>query len=76
MFFDKGLLVTVNTDNMSVSNTTLKREYRRLMEEFGFTPEEMKILALNSVKAAFVGEIQKAAFAKKIEESLASWLEA
>lgn len=76
MFFDKGLLVTVNTDNMSVSDTTLKREYRRLMEEFGFTMEEMKALALNSVKAAFVSEDQKAALAKKIEESLASWLEA
>lgn len=76
MFFDKGLRVTVNTDNMSVSDTTLKREYRRLMEEFGFTMEEMKTLALNSVKAAFVGENQKAALAKIIEENLAAWLEA
>ena len=74
LFFDKGLLVTVNTDNMSVSDTTLKREYRRLMEEFGFTLEEMKTLALNSVKAAFVSGEQKASLAEKIEENLAAWL--
>ena len=74
LFFDKGLLVTVNTDNMSVSDTTLKREYHRLMEEFGFTLEEMKTLALNSVKAAFVSGEQKASLAEKIEENLAAWL--
>ncbi len=74
MLFDKGLRVTVNTDNMSVSDTTLKREYTRLMAEFGFTPEEMKAIALNGVEAAFVSGDMKKNLADRVEKELENWL--
>ncbi len=75
LFFEKGLAVTINTDNMSVSNTVLKREYQRVMEEFGFTLEDMKQIAFNAVNASFADDIQKAQIAQKIEYHLQTWLQ-
>ncbi len=74
MLFDRGLTVTVNTDNMSVSDTNLKREYRRLMDEFGFTLEEMKTIALNAVEASFINDYMKKALSQKVEGQLENWL--
>lgn len=73
-FFDKGLAVTVNTDNMSVSDTTLKREYRRLMEEFGFNLTDMKQIAMNAVNAAFLLDAEKRSLAEKVDTNLADWI--
>lgn len=74
MLFDRGLTVTVNTDNMSVSDTNLKREYRRLMDDFGFTLEEMKTIALNAVEASFINDYMKKALSQKVEGQLENWL--
>ncbi len=52
-FFDAGVKFTVNTDNMSVSNTTIKREFIKLNNVFGITPKELKELLTNAVNAAF-----------------------
>ena len=48
------LLVTVNTDNMTVSDTTIEREFRLLKEELGMTPEERRQLFLNAADASFL----------------------
>lgn len=52
-FFDRGLLVTVNTDNMTVSRTTLDHEYELLKQQFHFTEKELAQLSQNSLKGAF-----------------------
>lgn len=49
-----GLKVTVNTDNMTVSDTTIAREYQRLETELGMTKEEKKLLLFHAVDAAFL----------------------
>ncbi len=74
MFFDRGLCVTVNTDNMTVSGTTLKREYRRLMDAFGFTLEHMQQIAINSVNAAFLPDGEKRDLAQKVYANLGAWI--
>ena len=48
-----GVVVTVNSDNRSVSNTTAKKEMQLLKNEFELTDEEFKQLLINSVNAAF-----------------------
>ena len=58
-FMEKGLLVTVNTDNRTVSNTTIDQEMQLLYKTFGLTKEEMRTLYLNAVKAAFITEKEK-----------------
>lgn len=49
-----GLKVTVNTDNMTVSDTTIEREYQRLETELGMTKEDKKLLLFHAVDAAFL----------------------
>ena len=57
--FDAGIIVTVNSDNRSVSNTDSNREISILSKEFSLTVEEEKILLQNSVRAAFCDEKTK-----------------
>ena len=58
-FMEKGLLVTINTDNRTVSNTTIQKEMQLLRDIFGLTKEEERTLYLNAVKAAFITEKEK-----------------
>lgn len=52
-FFDRGILVTVNTDNMTVSNTTLDKEYTLLKKHFHFTDDELAKMSRTAALAAF-----------------------
>ena len=53
-FLRQGLCVTVNTDNMTVSDTTIEKELGLLSRELGMTAEEQKKLLLNAADAAFL----------------------
>ncbi|QTN00600.1 adenosine deaminase [Sediminibacillus dalangtanensis] len=66
-YFDRGLSVTVNTDNLTVSNTTITREYAILADRFGFSVEELVQLVRNGIEAAFLGEEDKQALKRKLE---------
>lgn len=54
-----GVLVTINTDNMTVSNTNLANEYIKLIESNCIKYEDLKELNINSVNAAFITEDEK-----------------
>lgn len=69
-FFDKGLNITVNTDNITVSNTSLQREYQLLMDKLGFSMDEIYTLIDNSIEAAFLSEEEKNRLRKIIIEEL------
>ena len=53
MFFDRGIAVTVNTDNMTVSNTTLDKEYALLKKQFHFTDQELAKMNQTALRGAF-----------------------
>lgn len=53
-YLRSGLMVTVNTDNMTVSDTTIEREYGRLSRELGMTGEEYRQLLFNAADAGFL----------------------
>lgn len=65
-YFDAGLTVTVNTDNTTVSNTNLSREFHILADKYGFSHAEMKQLVLNAAKSAFLNEAEKKELINKI----------
>ncbi|MFR1834018.1 MAG: adenosine deaminase [Lachnospiraceae bacterium] len=54
-----GIKVTVNTDNMTVSNTTVTKEFE-LLKSCGMTREEQTKLLENSIQAAFLTSKEKA----------------
>jgi adenosine deaminase len=53
-YFDRGLNVTLNTDNRLMSATTLTDEYVFAAEHLGFTVEELASIALNGFESAFL----------------------
>jgi len=53
-YFDRGLRVTVNTDNRLMSDTTMTQELGLLVDHLGFDLEEIKKLLLNGFKSAFL----------------------
>ena len=58
-YLRSGLKVTLNTDNMTVSDTTIEREYNRLSGELGMTTEEKRQLLYHAADAAFLTEEER-----------------
>ena len=54
-----GIKTTINTDNMTVSNTTLENEYNRLIETRKLEIEDIVTMNLYSIKAAFLSDDEK-----------------
>ena len=66
---DAGVKLTVNTDNRSVSATTLRREFGLLAETFRLTRDEVKTLLLNAADASFAPEELRKELKQRIEAS-------
>jgi adenosine deaminase/aminodeoxyfutalosine deaminase len=58
-YFDAGALVTLNTDDPEMFQTTLVREYQIAQDAFGFTNDELCRLAANSIRASWLPEERK-----------------
>ncbi|WP_244163385.1 adenosine deaminase [Paenibacillus pectinilyticus] len=71
-YMDQGLIVTINTDNPSVSGTNITNEYRALADRFAFTTPELVKLIMNGVEAAFMDESDKVMFRQEMEAELNS----
>lgn len=54
LYYDEGLVVTLNTDNRLMSATTVTEEYWRAHQHLGFTWEELCDIALMGFSSAFV----------------------
>ncbi|MBA9084852.1 adenosine deaminase [Fontibacillus solani] len=73
-YFDQGLLITVNTDNLTVSDTNMTKELAVLADHFQFTLPEMEQIMLNSVEAAFLEKEEKRQLHEEIVKSFAELL--
>lgn len=51
--YKKGCMVTVNTDNRTVSNITLTEEYKHLKEAFGFTTHDFLVMNEWAIASSF-----------------------
>ncbi len=58
-FHKDGIKVTVNTDNRTVSNTTMEKEIHLVNKEFNLSEEDYRQIYLNSVEASFADQETK-----------------
>ena len=58
-FLDFGLLATINTDNRTVSHTTLTDEYTFALEKLHIEKEDLRTLYKNSVEISFASDSVK-----------------
>ena len=61
-YYDFGLMVTLNTDDPAMFQTSLAREYQVAQDTFGFSDAQMRELAMNSFRASFLSEDRKREF--------------
>lgn len=65
-FLNAGVIATVNTDNRTVSGTTIKKELALLRQGISLTAEEEKMLLLNAIYASFLPEEEKQTLSEQI----------
>ena len=65
--FDKGLLVTLNSDDPAFFGADIEQEYQLAHEVHRFTEEELRQLARNSIQASFLPADRKRTILAQID---------
>ncbi len=65
-YFERGLLVTINTDDPKMFSDSLAREYKILVDVFGFSTQDIRKLVENAMKACWLSDSKKQKLEKKI----------
>jgi len=65
-YFDRGLLVTLNSDDPAFFSSDLANEFLLAHTQQGFTRDELRQLAANSILASFLPETEKALWLARI----------
>ena len=65
-FIEAGLLVTINTDNRIVSNSTMEKELEFVANEFALDEETLKGFMINAANVAFADDNIKHGLLNKI----------
>ncbi|MBD1898467.1 adenosine deaminase [Trichocoleus sp. DQ-A3] len=68
--YEEGLLITVNTDDPKMFNSTLGYEYRMLVEKLGFSLDDIVNLIKNAIKSSWCDDTEKMELLGKIETAL------
>ena len=68
-YFDAGLLVTLNSDDPAFFGSDVANEYLLAHTVQGFTREELRQLAANSIRASFLPAPEKAAWLSRIDST-------
>ena len=58
-YYLQGLMVTVNSDDPTMFNTSISEEYLVLVQKLGFTMRDLKCLSMNSIDASFMPDEDK-----------------
>ena len=58
-YFKEGLMVTINSDDPTMFDTSITNEYLVLIQKFGFSLEEIRKINFNSIQASFMTDREK-----------------
>ncbi len=58
-YFERGLMVTINSDDPKMFDNSMAEEYRLLVEQLGFSQNEIRELILNGILASWMDEEKK-----------------
>ena len=74
-YYDFGIRVTLNTDNRLVTNTTVTDEYMAAVDTFQLDAGDVRQIAINGFKSAFLPFHERQAALRKISQELDDLLE-
>lgn len=66
-YFDQGLMLTLNTDDPAMFQTSLAREYQLVQDAFEFSNDHLRELARNAFEASFLEGNKKLAYLNLID---------
>ena len=66
-YFERGLLVTVNTDDPKMFGNSLAEEYQVLVDRLGISKDQVCRLISNGIQASWLPAVQKADLARSFE---------
>ena len=69
-YFDAGLLVTINSDDPAFFGSDIANEYLLAHTEQGFTRDELRQLAANSMRASFLPAATQDSWLSKIAQHI------
>jgi adenosine deaminase len=69
-YFERGLLVTVNTDDPKMFGNSLAEEYQLLVEQLGFSKDEIRTLIRNAIQACWLSDAKKVDLTTSFEADL------
>lgn len=69
-----GAKITINTDNRTVSDTNLTKEYALFVKHFGVSVADFLAFNKNAIQASFTNEAQKAELLSKIDNLYETFL--
>lgn len=72
-FMDNGIIVTLNSDNMTVSNTDVIQETKQMIKTFGLTEKNVKNLCKNSINFSFSDANTKNILLQRLEDKFDSY---
>jgi adenosine deaminase len=72
LYYDRGLVLSLNTDNRLMSATTVTEEYWRAHRYLGFTWDELVELALMGFDSAFMHRREKLEMMEQVRREIAS----
>lgn len=67
--YDNNVNITLNTDNRTLSNTTLQKEIKKIKEYLNFTNDDIRQMMINAINSAFISTKEKEEFTKKLMNS-------
>ncbi len=70
-YFERGMCVTLNTDNRLMSGTTLVTEYAHAANELQFSLDELCTLARNGFECAFLPSAERSMLLAKVDVEIA-----
>jgi aminodeoxyfutalosine deaminase len=68
LYFESGLMVTINSDDPPMFGSDLLGEYVLVQDRFEFSLEQMREVAANSVEASFLPPERKLALLQRVEQ--------
>ena len=70
LYYDEGLVVTLNTDNRLMSGTSVTEEFWRAHQHLGFTWDELCDVTVMGFQSAFLPYQEKMALVERIKEEI------
>ncbi len=71
-FMEAGVIVTANSDDPKMFQTSLSQEYRSLAEECGWTKEEITLLIRNAIQSSWATQQRKSVLLQQLDRFLLS----